>query len=459
MAIAQPEDLQVIVFDCDEYGDTHTIGETAVPLSGLIRGKSMVKWYTLKKGGKEAGEIKLSVTAVDFGTIDPEKLPSVATVKKLKRSAGPPPKLGQIKKSEALVTNMAIQVPNIKFRRFAETKIRRRSEIGSGTFGVVHKGKIKGIEETIVIKDMNVSSHRRIIDEWKKEVELMKFTDCRYVCKVYGYSVTEQKLTIIMEWCERGSLYDVLYNKPPKHFKLSLSSLFNPVKDKDKDIKNLSIIQRLRMARHCVRGMCFLHQNDVLHCDIKSPNILVCKDYTCKLADFGCAKVVSDSSQDTRGIGSPLWAAPETKTSQYTFAADVYSMSLILYEIFEGTLPRWNRKEKIAVVPPTFLAKQVIKPCLVKEPDNRPTATGLLKSLDKWVNKMLKDIISILPKSMLNRAGLLNSRELTTGKKLNKVYNYLITRVDDGRVDELIAQLRIKPPAPHRSSNGRPKKS
>jgi serine/threonine protein kinase len=50
-------------------------------------------------------------------------------------------------------------------RQFAQNELKRKSEIGSGTFGVVFKGKIKGREGPVVIKDMNVSSHSKIIDE------------------------------------------------------------------------------------------------------------------------------------------------------------------------------------------------------------------------------------------------------------------------------------------------------
>lgn len=54
----------------------------------------------------------------------------------------------------------------------------------------------------------------------------------------------------------------------------------------------LSIIQRMRMARHCALGFAFLHKKGIMHRDVKSMNILVTDDYACKITDFGCSKLV-----------------------------------------------------------------------------------------------------------------------------------------------------------------------
>jgi serine/threonine protein kinase len=62
------------------------------------------------------------------------------------------------------------------------------------------------------------------------------------------------------------------------------------------------------MARHCALGVSFLHGNGLMHRDIKSMNILVTEDYSCKLTDFGCAKLANAASVlNTVNSGTPLW--------------------------------------------------------------------------------------------------------------------------------------------------------
>lgn len=77
-----------------------------------------------------------------------------------------------------------------------------------------------------------------------------------------------------MEFFERGDLYKVLHTEKEK----------NP----------LSLLQRMRMARHTALGVNYMHDLGLMHRDIKSMNILVTNDYECKLTDFGCTKVVNE---------------------------------------------------------------------------------------------------------------------------------------------------------------------
>lgn len=79
------------------------------------------------------------------------------------------------------------------------------------------------------------------------------------------------------------------------------------------------------MARHVALGVAWLHKNGIMHRDIKSMNVLVTDDYSCKLTDFGTAKLLGQQQvMMTLNTGSPLWMAPEVKVGQYGFPADVF---------------------------------------------------------------------------------------------------------------------------------------
>jgi len=103
---------------------------------------------------------------------------------------------------------------------------------------------------------------------WKKEVDAMNQNKNRYIVNVIGYCFTKNTLTIVMEYIRNGSLFDVIH----------------------KNHIPLSFLHKLRMSRHCVRGLCFLHGKNFSHRDIKSLNILVTEDFACKITDFGFSK-------------------------------------------------------------------------------------------------------------------------------------------------------------------------
>jgi hypothetical protein len=152
---------------------------------------------------------------------------------------------------------------------------RDQPPLAKGSYGVVYTGKVPGIEQKVVIKDMQILN-QKTVEDWRRETLLMGENKSPFIADVYGYSSMGPTLTIVMEFFPFGDLYTVLHKKPEKH--------------------PLSTLQRFRMARHCLHGVLFLHSKSIIHRDIKSMNILVTEDYTCKLTDFGNAKMLMQSN-------------------------------------------------------------------------------------------------------------------------------------------------------------------
>jgi serine/threonine protein kinase len=78
----------------------------------------------------------------------------------------------------------------------------------------------------------------------------------------------------------------------------------------------------------------YLHQNDVVHGDIKGLNALVTMEHRVALCDFGLSKLASSINTSTGGLGTPYWQSPELmQDGPRTKAADVYAFGIMVYEV------------------------------------------------------------------------------------------------------------------------------
>jgi len=209
----------------------------------------------------------------------------------------------------------------------------------------------------------------------------------------------------------------------------------------------LSMLQRLRMARHCALGLSLLHQHLVIHRDVKSLNILVTEDYSCKLTDFGCAKLISDRQIfNTANSGTPLWMAPEVKQGQYSFSADIFSLGLVVYELFERKLPGWDDNRKVIILPNQFQSYSLVTPCVHTVPEKRPTAILVVKALDKMIISMVESVKASLSNT---EQELLLQSATTEGdvieNNLVQLYKYLLTRTPE-EADAIINRAYLKFP-------------
>jgi aurora kinase len=129
-------------------------------------------------------------------------------------------------------------------------------------------------------------------------------------------------LFIILEYCDGGSLFDII---------------------RDAHDGFLTENQAVSYFKNAVQGMAYLHQQEIIHCDVKSMNFLVGNNKKqLKLTDFGMA--VRNDEREVIG-GSPVYMSPEHlmawrhMTDDFDNKSDVYSLGVILFEMLLGYLP------------------------------------------------------------------------------------------------------------------------
>jgi serine/threonine protein kinase len=148
---------------------------------------------------------------------------------------------------------------------------------------------------------------------------------------------------------------------------------------------NLSNSDKRALALGIVSGLRHLHERKITHRDLKPSNILISSSGDVKLADFG---ISSHAFKDIRTIaGTPLYMAPEVWGQEYTYKVDIFSLGIILNEIFSNVKPKppfgmslYNYKPAVAPSLPEPL-KTLITSCWNNNPVIRPDSDAVYAAL------------------------------------------------------------------------------
>jgi serine/threonine protein kinase len=136
--------------------------------------------------------------------------------------------------------------------------------------------------------------------------------------------------------------------------KMTNASLFKYIAALDVEAENRKSIEertvfldiRVQFLKDIIRGLDYLHEKNVIHCDLKSPNILLTTeggDIKAKISDFGLARIVSsdDAILTTNPAMSLFWAAPEMLRQKkvVTKCVDIYAFGVIMWEVMAMRSP------------------------------------------------------------------------------------------------------------------------
>ena len=219
------------------------------------------------------------------------------------------------------ITSRSVSIPkstrkyDLKTVTLGNYKIQRKS-IGKGSFSKIYVGTCILTDEQVavkIIKKKNVKNENNIL----REIKIMSMIQHANVLCLLDVLVSDNKYYLVMEYCNMGDLKKYM---------------------KDKDLTESQLKYYMKQIRD---GMWELHNNNIIHRDLKPQNILVTQDDRLKISDFGFAKSYSpDLDLQQTMCGSPLYMAPEIlKQQRYTDSADLWSIGVIMYELFFNIVP------------------------------------------------------------------------------------------------------------------------
>ena len=248
--------------------------------------------------------------------------------------------------------------------------------IGEGSFGKVYQYFNKETGKIYAVKELNLEILNKKINNVdtviKNEIDLLSKMNHVNIVKYYGSFVKGKNLNIVLEYCRGGSL-------------LSLLKIFTSF---DENIIRKYISQVLD-------GLEYLHTHNIIHRDIKCGNILIDKNGSCKLTDFGGAKIIKEEINVMTSMqGTPNWMAPEViKSGGATRFSDIWSIGCTIIEMFSGEPPYRDKNNPISILnciaknnePPRIpedmsdQLKDFVEKCLIIEPEKRYNVYQLKK--------------------------------------------------------------------------------
>ena len=246
-------------------------------------------------------------------------------------------------------------------------------QIGRGAFGEVFRGKFRGTD--VAIKRLCVldgsaaapmmtseeTSDDRGLAEFKRELSFLSRLRHRHIVQFIGAATEPPNLCIVMDYCDKGSLYAYLHNQS----------------------KALSAFKVLKWMSEAAKGLVYLHASGIIHRDVKSGNLFIDDGGSIKIGDFGLSKFHSGAS--TSGgmmsvVGTYQFMAPELLNGQprYTSAVDVYSFGIVMWECL-------TREEPFVGLSPMQIVAALLRG---ERPGDGATETNDMELPEEYLERM-----------------------------------------------------------------------
>ncbi|XP_064613918.1 mitogen-activated protein kinase kinase kinase 20-like [Liolophura sinensis] len=295
---------------------------------------------------------------------------------------------------------------------------------GGGAFGSVYRALWKSRDKEVAIKKLLML---------EKEAQVLSVLSHRNIIQFYGAVTEEPNYCLVTEFAANGSLYALLQNPAA--------------------VLDFQCI--LQWAKEIALGMNYLHEEapvTVIHRDLKSKNVVITEDWTCKICDFGASRFMGSTTKMSLA-GTFPWMAPEVIQSlPVSEACDTWSYGVVLWELLthevpfkdiEGFQVAWlvvEKGERLTIpstCPDSFA--DLMRNCWKTEPKERPSFRQILTC----VEKMFSDVsLPDLTNSFLEHKEIWKKEIQLTLDRLKKAERDLSAKERELREREVKLQQR-----------------
>ncbi len=253
--------------------------------------------------------------------------------------------------------------------------------IGHGGMAVVYKARCHRLNRLVAVKILKdeLTQDEEFRRRFHAESQAVAALSHPNIVSVYDVSTTDDADYIVMELIDGITLKQYMEKKGVLNWK-----------------------ETLHFAIQIAKALDHAHSRGIVHRDIKPHNVMVLKNGSVKVADFGIAQVMSKSSTLTKeALGSVHYISPEqAKGGRVDSRSDIYSLGVVMYEMMTGR-PPYDGDAPVAVaiqhingnaaLPSTLNPnipgglEQIIMKAMDKDPERRyATATALLYDMDEF---------------------------------------------------------------------------
>ena len=245
---------------------------------------------------------------------------------------------------------------------------------GRGAYGTAYLARRKADGREVILKQVPIeqlnSADRQSI---LTEIKVLSMLHHPNVIEYYENFLQDKAMMIVMEFAAGGTLFDLLEMRR-------------------REGKYLEEAELVHLFAQIVLSMYYVHQNQILHRDLKTQNIFLTRSQDhVKIGDFGISKILSTKSKAFTVVGTPCYISPELcEGKPYNTKSDVWALGCVLYELcalkraFEApTLPALILKIMRGVTSPipgqySAGARQLLSSLLALEPSKRPSLAEMM---------------------------------------------------------------------------------
>lgn len=201
-------------------------------------------------------------------------------------------------------------------------------KVGSGGMADVFRAKCHRLNRYVAIKILkqDYSEDTKFVTEFRGEAQAIAGISHPNIVGIYDVGEENGMYYIVMELVDGITLKKYIEEKG-----------------------KLSVKEAVGIALQIANGLEAAHSNHIIHRDIKPQNILIARDGTAKVTDFGIAKAASSNTITANAMGSVHYISPEQARGGYSDEkSDIYSLGVTMYEMLSGTLP-FNGESAVAI--------------------------------------------------------------------------------------------------------------